>query len=185
MRDDRTAFFFVFVAPDGGHEPLRDLRAQKALLRRLYGDDGWECPQILQLLDASSELYFDDVSQIRMQRWSRDRVALVGDACACPSLLAGQGASLGMAGAYVLAGELRRSADDPLAAFAHYETQLKGFMTTTQDSAARAGSWFAPRTRFGVFLRNEITRLMRIPVLADGLSRLILRDDLSLPSYES
>ena len=40
---------------------------------------------------SARTFYFDRVSQIRMPSWSRGRVALVGDAAACPAFLAGQG----------------------------------------------------------------------------------------------
>ena len=85
------------------------MAAQKALLNAKFGDAGWECPQILAALDESDDLYFDRVSQIRMDAWSKGRVALVGDAAFCVSLLAGQGSALAMAAAYVLAGELGRA----------------------------------------------------------------------------
>jgi 2-polyprenyl-6-methoxyphenol hydroxylase-like FAD-dependent oxidoreductase len=65
-----------------------------------------ECPHILDELDRTGELYFDTVSQIRMQNWSRGRVALAGDAAFCVSLLAGQGSALAMISAYLLAGEI-------------------------------------------------------------------------------
>ena len=97
-------FLFVFrshQAADPG-----ELAARKALLRREFGDAGWECPQILAALDGVDDLYFDVVSQIRLDRWSRGRTALVGDAAACVSLMAGEGTGLAMTEAYVLAGEL-------------------------------------------------------------------------------
>jgi flavin-dependent dehydrogenase len=42
-------------------------------------------------------IYFDRVSQIRLDRWTKGRTALVGDAVACVSFLAGQGSILAMA----------------------------------------------------------------------------------------
>ena len=65
-------------------------------------------------------IYFDRVSQIRMDRWTKGRTALVGDAAACVSLMAGEGTGLAMAEAYVLAGELRNCGGDYGAAFARY-----------------------------------------------------------------
>ena len=94
LRGDRAMFLFVFrseQAADPG-----ELAARKALLRREFGDAGWECPQILAALDGVDDLYFDVVSQIRLDRWSRGRTALVGDAAACVSLLAGEGTGLAM-----------------------------------------------------------------------------------------
>ena len=43
--------------------------------------------QMLAALDSRAELYFDRVSQIRMDAWSIGRVGLIGDAAFCVSLL--------------------------------------------------------------------------------------------------
>ena len=104
LRGDRALFLFVFAA-DGGSLPLT-LEQQKAVLREKFAAGKWECPAILAELDRAAELYFDRVSQIRMSSWSQGRIALIGDAAFCVSLLAGQGSALAMISAYVLAGEL-------------------------------------------------------------------------------
>lgn len=74
------------------------------MLHRRFGDGKWECARIVDELDGTQHLYFDRVSQIRMQTWSQGRVALVGDAVFCVSMMAGQGSTLAMTAAYVLAG---------------------------------------------------------------------------------
>ena len=119
MRDDRTMFLFIFR--DDDMTGVEDLQAQKALLRKRFGDSGWECPQILDALDATEDLYFDRVSQIRMDpatgMWTRGRVTLLGDAAFCVSFLAGQGSALAMVAAYILAGELHRANGDYASSF--------------------------------------------------------------------
>jgi 2-polyprenyl-6-methoxyphenol hydroxylase-like FAD-dependent oxidoreductase len=107
LYDDRALFPFVFAA-SGAELPVTPM-ARKALLRHLYGGGGWECGKILSALERTDELYFDSVSQIRLPNWSRERVALVGDAAFCVSLLAGQGSAPAMIAAHVLAGELSAS----------------------------------------------------------------------------
>ena len=104
LHDDRTLFLFVFTADSNSLPATLDL--QKAMLRERYSDGEWECPRILDELDRTPELYFDRVSLIKMESWSRGRVALIGDAAFCVSLVAGQGSALAMVSAYVLAGEL-------------------------------------------------------------------------------
>src|SRR5262249_4837382 len=99
LHDDRTLFLFVFAADPAAFPANLDLSAQKAILRARFGDGVWECASILSELDRSPDLYFDRVSQIRMDRWSRGRVALVGDAAFCVSLMAGQGSALAMTAA--------------------------------------------------------------------------------------
>ena len=99
MRDDRTMFLFTFAdcEPSGPSAP-NDLESQKALLRARFGKSGWSAPQILDQLENTCDLYFDPVSQIRMDAepglWTRGRVTLIGDAASCVSLLAGQGSAL-------------------------------------------------------------------------------------------
>ena len=119
LHNDRTLFLFIF---DSGGEPeAHVVGAQKAILRKAFEGDGWELPRILAALDTCNDLYFDRVSQIRMDAWSQGHVALVGDAGFRVSLLAGQGSALAMTAAYVLAGELATSQDRPQEAFRRYE----------------------------------------------------------------
>ena len=116
MRDDRTMFLFTFADCEPSGTSAIDLESQKALLRARFGKSGWECPRILDQLDNTCDLYFDRVSQIRMDAepglWTRGRVSLIGDAASCVSLLAGQGSALAMVAAYILAGELHRADGD-------------------------------------------------------------------------
>nr|BFE72095.1 hypothetical protein GCM10020092_053960 [Actinoplanes digitatis] len=53
--------------------------------------------------DNASGFHFDARIQVIMEHWTRGRVALVGDAGYAVSLTTGQGASMAMVGAYVLA----------------------------------------------------------------------------------
>ena len=57
----------------------------------------------------AQDLYFDPRRPDQDAAWSRGRVALVGDAAFCVSLMAGQGSALAMTAAYVLAGELAKA----------------------------------------------------------------------------
>ena len=180
MRDNRTMFLFIFADrdPDSG-----DPASQRAVLRQRFGSSGWECPAILDALDRTDELYFDRVSQIRMNAWSRGRVALVGDAAYCVSLLAGQGSALAMAGAYILAGELHRANGDYQAAFARYEELFRTLIETKQNSALRYAGAFAPTSRIGLWLRNRIFNLLRIGWIADWAVGRDFVDRISLPDY--
>ena len=180
MRGDRTMFLFTFTDPnpDSG-----DVPAQKELLRRRFGGSGWECPSILDALDRIDDLYFDRVSQIRMDAFSRGRVALVGDAAYCVSLLAGQGSALGMAGAYILAGELHRAAGDYGAAFARYQAIFQPLARAKQEAALRFAGAFAPKSRFRLWLRDRILNLLGVGWIADLTVGRDLADTISLPDY--
>ncbi len=183
MRGDKTLFLFVYrdSAPRGRLPSTDDER--RAALIEAFGDMGWECPQILEAAKDCRGIYFDRVSQIRMESWVKGRTALVGDAAACVSLLAGEGTGLGIAEAYVLAGELRQVDGDPSAALARYEDRLLPFLRKKQQAAAAFASSFAPASGLGIALRNLATRLMGIPFFAERLMGHMLRDDIELPDY--
>lgn len=184
LRGDRTMFLFIFADPSPSIPD--NTAAQKECLRERFGNSGWECPQILDALGSVNELYFDRVSQIRMgteKSWSRGRVALVGDAAFCVSLLAGQGSAIGMAGAFILAGELYRAAGDYEAAFSRYQAQLEAFVRRKQRSALKFAGAFAPKSQFSMAVRNAIMNLLRIGWLADFAIGRDLGDQFSLPRY--
>lgn len=178
LRNDKT-LFLLLVRDEylRGDDP-------KSVLGNAFSGTGWEWPQIERELGRADSLYFDTVSQIRMNRWTKGRIALLGDAAACVSLMAGEGTGLAIAEAYVLAGELHTCAGDFSAAFARYEHQLMPFLRKKQVSAARFASSFAPRTSFGITFRNMATNLMQIPFVAEYFIGRDLRDDIDLPSYD-
>lgn len=180
LRAGRSAFLFVLARDEplaAAHEPA----AQRALLRETFAGAGWECDEILAAMDRADDLYFDAVAQVHMPAWSTGRVALVGDAAYCPSLLAGQGSALAMAGAYLLAHALAASAGDYQEAFADYQQRFKPFVDAKQRAAARLGAWFAPRTAWGIRLRNLGTSLMRLPVIGDLVAARSFADRMELP----
>jgi len=182
LHDGQTLFLFIFAS---GSEPeAHGVAAQKAMLRKAFQGAGWELPRILTALDTCDDLYFDRVSQIRMAAWSRGRIALVGDAAFCVSLLAGQGSALAMTAAYVLAGELATLQHQPQEAFRRYEERLRPFIDRKQRAAERFASAFVPRTQLGIFFRNQVMKSFRIPAVARiAIGRDIRDDQFELPRY--
>jgi 2-polyprenyl-6-methoxyphenol hydroxylase-like FAD-dependent oxidoreductase len=183
MRDDKTLFLFVFRDEYMTTGSPTSEQECKAALAHIFADVGWECPGILAAMAGVSDFYFDRVSQIRLDRWTTGRTALIGDAAACVSLLAGEGAGLAMAEAYVLAGELRNCGGDHGAAFARYQERLMPWIRRKQAAAAKFASAFAPKTAFGITFRNLATRLMRLPFVLDFFIGRQLRDEIKLPDY--
>jgi 2-polyprenyl-6-methoxyphenol hydroxylase-like FAD-dependent oxidoreductase len=181
LRGDRTAFLFVFRPPATQHgvPPALD---QRAILRQQYAG-GWEGPDILKHLDKASSIYFNEVSQVCAPYWSKGRIALVGDAAYCPSLLAGQGASLAMTGAYILAGELGRAGGAHALAFLRYEQAMRPLVARAQRSALRMGGWFAPKSRAGLITRNVLSRLAAIPPITRRVVGAVARETVKLESY--
>ena len=185
LRGDRTMFLCTFR--DDRYEIPTDLEEQKVLLRRRFTNAGWEYPEMLEALARCSDLYFDRVSQIRIPlahgSWSKGRVSLVGDAASCVSLLAGQGSALAMVAAYILAGELFRSCGDYVQAFDRYQKLFAPFVCKKQQAALRFAGFFAPKSKFAMFLRNQVVNLMSIPWITDLAIGHDLVDRIEIPNY--
>lgn len=149
---------------------MADPDAVHRLLTEAFAGDGWEVPALLTAARTADDLFFDVVSQIRMPTWSTGRVALVGDAAHAPSFLSGQGTSLALVGAHVLAGELARQREHR-AAFAGYEQRLREHVRRNQDIAGGGGSTLMPSTRAKLLLRNGMLRALPLLTRA-GITRL-------------
>jgi len=113
----------------------RDTEAQFGELEKRMADDGWIRPQLLEYMRTAPDFYFDEMSQIKMDRWSKGRVTLVGDAGYCCSPLSGQGTSVALLGAYILAGELAQAiqaGDDYELGFTNYQKEFQDYVKRNQ-----------------------------------------------------
>jgi 2-polyprenyl-6-methoxyphenol hydroxylase-like FAD-dependent oxidoreductase len=183
MGENKTATFFIFTSPDRLSYGHHAVDKQKRILRDEFENAGWKCPELLSKMDAAEDFYFDTVSQIKMKKWSEGRVTLVGDACDCPSLLSGQGSTLAMIGAYILAGELKNANGDYQSAFERYESIFKPFVADKQKTAQNFARSFVPKSRFGIWVRNFITSLMTLPIVSKLLINQFSDRNLNLKTY--
>lgn len=183
VRDDKTLFFMLVRNEYLPGNTLVNEFERKAALVNAFSDMGWECPAILSALANVDGVYFDSISQIRMDAWTKGRVALVGDAAACPSLIAGEGAGFALAEAYVLAGEIHSHGADLDSALEHYQARIKPYATRKQKYAESLVPSFVPKTALGVRARDLATLLMRLPVFPRLLMGRYFRDAMELPEY--
>ena len=136
LQKDRDAR--AYVGFSGGHAidyDHRDIDAQKRLVAERMAGAGWVVPQILEHMLHAPDFHFDAMRQIRMDSWSRGRIVLVGDAGYSVSPATGQGTTVAMVGAYILAGELATHADDLMAGTAAYENAMRDYVSRNQDAA--------------------------------------------------
>ncbi|OZM80977.1 FAD-dependent monooxygenase [Pseudonocardia sp. MH-G8] len=146
----------AFATPPAFTVDPGDADGQRDVVAAAFADAGWEVPRLLDGMRTAEDFFFDTVSQIRMPRWSSGPVALVGDAAYAPALLSGQGTSLALIGAYVLAAELARAGGDPAVAFESYEQALRPFVERNQDLARSGGATLIPATRTALWLRDRV-----------------------------
>jgi 2-polyprenyl-6-methoxyphenol hydroxylase-like FAD-dependent oxidoreductase len=159
----RAMFYFKATAQEMA---CREPAQQKAIVRRAFAGQGWVVPQLLADMDIAPEVYFDSISQIELEHWSKGRVVLLGDAASCASPLSGMGTGIAVVGAYVLAHELA-AAQSHTEAFARYQQVLTPFVQKSQKFARDAAkSGFAPDTRLGILMRDLVMRVVipRLPV---------------------
>lgn len=137
----------------------RDVAAQKAIVRERVSGMAWETPVLLEQMEGASDFFLDFCGQTRMDSWSRGRVVLLGDSAFCPSPTSGQGTSLALVGAYVLAGELAARADHR-AAFAAYEEVLRDYVAANQRLGVEGAKRFRRRGRISLWAWYRAVELL-------------------------
>src|SRR5438876_462768 len=157
--------YFLFKQPTKLRYDHHDVELQKQLLADVFASEAWEVPRLLEKMHTASDLYFDAVSQIRMETWSHGRAVLLGDAGYCPALLSGQGSTLAMMGAYILAGELKVALGDHHRAFPQYERVFRPVVRQEQKKAGLGAKVLVPGTRLGLWVQTHLALLLMPPAL--------------------
>ncbi|UJR24154.1 hypothetical protein I4U23_027120 [Adineta vaga] len=182
---DQTQAYLCFRSKERGYEKL-DVDMQKRLIQKLFADAGFEAPRILRELPNADDFYFNTVGQVKMDRWSKGRVALVGDAGYSPSPLTGMGANVALVGAYILAGELSRHLNHN-EAFKQYEAWMRPYVTKTQKIIPGILRVGLPNTRTAIALRNGVLRFVFRPAITRFVTKLFTPkagQKNVLPNYE-
>lgn len=148
-----------FTSPPLAYD-RRDIARQQQLVADALRPMGWQAPRLLAAMAGAPDFYFDAISQVHVDRWWRGRTVLVGDAGYCGSPLVGLGTSLSIVGAYVLAGELAARPDDPEAAFAAYQAEMKDYVAEAVKLPPGGIKGFAPNSALMIRLRDLSWRMM-------------------------
>ncbi len=137
--------------------------AQHDVLRRRFAGMGWHTTRLIESLADAYDFYFDEMSQVRLPSWSTGRVAMLGDAAFGPSPMSGQGTSLALIGAFLLAHHLAAESD-PATALDLWENEFRPNVVLNQALATDGMSTLLPASRLGIFARNQTMRVS--PLLA-------------------
>ena len=163
--DQTLAAFFLYKQPTKLRYDYHDVAQHKQLLAEAFAGEGWEVPRLLEKMHTAPDLYFDAVSQIRMERWSHGRVVLLGDAGYSPALLTGQGSTLAMMGAYILAGELKVALGDHKLAFPQYEQAFRPVVRQEHKKVGANARILVPATPLGLWVKTHVFPLLVPPML--------------------
>ncbi|WP_069817387.1 FAD-dependent monooxygenase [Streptomyces sp. TP-A0874] len=162
----------------------RDTAAQQGLLERRFAGLGWHVPRLLRAMRTAPDFFFDSMGQVRLDRWFRGRVALVGDAGYCPTPLTGLGTSLGLVGAYVLAGELA-TAGDHRVAFENHDRIMRPYVQQAQQLPPGGARSYAPGNALAIRLRDLSMRSMTSwPLRSLFGAQFAKAGNIELPDYD-
>ncbi|NUR92188.1 MAG: NAD(P)-binding protein [Nonomuraea sp.] len=163
----RLVTLLLFRSPYGTSVP----RGQRlGLLRERFGDAGWLTRSLLADAPDGESIFMDAMAQVVMPDWHRGRVALVGDASGCMTMVSAQGVSMAMAGAYALAEELAAGHGHEHA-FARYQARIRPQVRRRQRNALLFARMLLPATRAGIAAQNLANRVITRDTFAPVLRR--------------
>jgi 2-polyprenyl-6-methoxyphenol hydroxylase-like FAD-dependent oxidoreductase len=170
---DDARGLFMFRSKEELQYHYRDVLREKELLRTAFAGMDATVDAWLDELDRTPTFYFDSITQLQLDTWSRGRVTLVGDAGYCPGPAVGGSTSLSVLGAYTLAGELAQANGDYARAFAAYEQQMADPVRRSRAFARTMAKSIIPGSAAGVWALTHGVQL--ISMLPAGLTKAVAR----------
>ncbi|WP_029116154.1 FAD-dependent oxidoreductase [Mycobacterium sp. URHB0044] len=149
---------FIFRSPEVPGLDRGDTAWQREVVASAYAGMGWRVPELLELLRTADDVYFDSVSRVRLDQWSKSRIVLLGDAASCVSLF-GEGSSLAIAGGATLADAITAHRNDPATALRSYERHHRRLVTPRQRWMGSSSRLIVPASAPGILARNAAMRL--------------------------
>lgn len=165
--------------------PRASVGQQKEFWAQRFRDAGWETERFLEGLKTTENFYCHEVAQVHADKWYKGRVVLLGDAAYCPSPFSAMGTTGSFIGAYVLAGEINRTAENLTQAFENYEKTLRPFLNEIQKLNPFTLRLAMPETQLGITIIHFIARVLCFLCIRDLISR-FSREETSgwqLPDY--
>lgn len=153
----RACCFAAMVAPRGSAD---DSATRRQRLEHTFADFPHEAVAALESSDDAA-IWHDDFLDVRLERWSRNRVALVGDAAHAVLPTAGVGASMAIESAFVLADELSRASSKNLStALCRYESRRRKRVDRVQKQSRQMGWMIRVDNPVTAYARDTLFRLV-------------------------
>lgn len=151
-----AAFIFRHRSPIQSGERV-DRHLQARLLTRAYAGLGWRVPEMLDRIRTAEDVYFDSINRVQVDRWSLNRVVLVGDAAGCVTVF-GEGSSMAIVGAATLA-QAVTSSTDLTEALRWYEHVHRMRLAARHRPTGLTAHFLVPASRVGVAFRDSAFRI--------------------------
>ncbi|ETN45872.1 uncharacterized protein HMPREF1541_00053 [Cyphellophora europaea CBS 101466] len=180
------SYLFCKTSSESLLQAQRGSEQERAALVDIMRGSGWQTEEILNALPKVKDFYCERLGLVKLESWSRGRVALVGDAAYCPSANTGMGTTCALVGAYVLAGEISEHKQDVSAAFRAYDRKFKPFVDQVQAGVLEKGAGL-PSSWLGIAFINgmlSVASFFKVNVFG----RFFLKENVKgweLPLYEN
>jgi 2-polyprenyl-6-methoxyphenol hydroxylase-like FAD-dependent oxidoreductase len=178
-----------FESEPMGFEQL-PVDVQLRILRERFRGAGWQTERILDgFSERSDEFYTQRMEQVVVSRWSKGRIALLGDA-AWGSGPTGMGTTLSLVGAHILAGELARTIEPAVGAdhgysipdaFARYEEMLRGYADSAQRLPRGGARLLHPSSKVGVRAVRAALRVASLGPVRGFAQKYLLTSEKHVP----
>lgn len=178
-----------FESEPMGFEQL-PVDVQLRILRERFRGAGWHTERILDgFSERSDEFYTQRMEQVVVSRWSKGRIALLGDA-AWGSGPTGMGTTLSLVGAHILAGELARTIEPAVGAdhgysipdaFARYEEMLRGYADSAQGLPRGGARLLHPSSKAGVRAVRAALRVASLGPVRGFAQKYLLTSEKHVP----
>lgn len=169
MKGDQIYCFATMNAEGGQPDPTGGRFIE---FRKLFADFEGDAAAILHAAPEETRLIHTDLEEVRLDRWERGGVVLIGDAAHAMTPNMGQGAAMAIEDAWVLARCLDRPADRDAVTTSFHHRRFP------RADAVRRQSWNLGRIAqlerpMACTVRNNLMRLMPERVSLSQLERLL------------
>lgn len=140
----------------------KDEHERLSVLRRRFSGAGWETQRILDAFEQTDDLYCEDLVQVKAPRYSKGRVVMIGDAAFCATPESGQGTTLSLCSAYILAHELAKAGSDYRKGFEAYEQEMRPVAVKAQKLPPGSPGIVHPESEWAVWALKVVASLGEI-----------------------
>ncbi|KAK4697739.1 hypothetical protein P7C71_g387, partial [Lecanoromycetidae sp. Uapishka_2] len=159
--EKETSAYLTYCKFDQKLHDMREARnvdLQKRTMAEIFKDHGWETDRLIKGMMETKNFYFEEISQVMLDKWSQGRCVLLGDTAYSPSPFTGEGTNLAILGAYILASKMVKDMENPTKAFEEYEKDMRPYVNKVQPIplGGYAPLLVNPDTSWGIWMQRII-----------------------------